>query len=194
MGQHQAVIYGLDIETDNTSDGLDPAVASVRAVALSGRHFDDLFVGDEVDLLRALDARLAALPTGVRRHLERQRLRPPLPGRPGPHPRHRPRPEALPRPPAHPAAGAAARPRRRLPGQLARPRPPRHLPPLRRRHHRGPAALAALARPAASASAPTPCAPAAPRTSATRRSTPAPRATPAWPGCSPSAGGPGPPA
>jgi len=65
MGQQPAVIYGLDIETDNTSDGLDPAVASVRAVALSGRAFDDLFVGDERDLLRALDARLAALPTGV---------------------------------------------------------------------------------------------------------------------------------
>ncbi|WP_426572007.1 hypothetical protein [Aquihabitans sp. McL0605] len=64
MGQ-QAAIYGLDIETDTTEDGLDPAVASVRAIALSGRAFDDLFVGDETDLLRALDARLAALPTGV---------------------------------------------------------------------------------------------------------------------------------
>jgi hypothetical protein len=62
---HQAVIYGLDIETDTTHDGLDPAVASVRAVALSGRAFDDLFVGDEPDLLRALDRRLAALPLGV---------------------------------------------------------------------------------------------------------------------------------
>lgn len=64
MSQH-AAIYGLDIETDNTEDGLDPAVASVRAVALSGRMFDELFVGDEFDILRALDARLASLPTGV---------------------------------------------------------------------------------------------------------------------------------
>ena len=64
MGQH-AAIYGLDIETDTTEDGLDPAVASVRAVALSGRTFDELFVGDETDILRALDARLAGLPTGV---------------------------------------------------------------------------------------------------------------------------------
>lgn len=64
MGQ-LATIYGLDIETDNTEDGLDPAVASVRAVALSGRTFDELFVGDEVEILRALDDRLAALPTGV---------------------------------------------------------------------------------------------------------------------------------
>jgi hypothetical protein len=64
MGNH-ASIYGLDIETDTSEDGLDPAVASVRAVALSGRTFDELFVGDEVDILRALDARLAGLPTGV---------------------------------------------------------------------------------------------------------------------------------
>jgi hypothetical protein len=62
---HEAVIYGLDIETDTTLDGLDPAVASVRAVALSGRSFDELFVGDEADLLQALDDRLAALRPGV---------------------------------------------------------------------------------------------------------------------------------
>lgn len=64
MGQ-QAPIYGLDIETDNTEDGLDPAVAGVRAVALSGRSFDELFVGDEPDVLRQLDQRLAELPPGV---------------------------------------------------------------------------------------------------------------------------------
>ncbi|HRW38496.1 MAG: hypothetical protein KDB04_01160 [Acidimicrobiales bacterium] len=62
---HQAHIYGLDIETDLSTDGLDPAVASVRAVALSGRTFDELFVGDEADLLRAVDDRLATLPPGV---------------------------------------------------------------------------------------------------------------------------------
>lgn len=62
---HQAQIYGLDIETDVSTDGLDPAVASVRAIALSGRTFDDLFVGDEADLLRQLDDRLGALPLGV---------------------------------------------------------------------------------------------------------------------------------
>ena len=64
MGHH-AAIYGLDIETDNTQDGLDPAVASVRAVALSASGFEELFVGDEADLLRALDERLAELPVGV---------------------------------------------------------------------------------------------------------------------------------
>jgi hypothetical protein len=64
MGQH-IPIYGLDIETDTSQDGLDPAVASVRAIAVSGRSFDELFVGDEIDVLRALDARLAELPDGV---------------------------------------------------------------------------------------------------------------------------------
>ena len=37
MGQ-QAPIFGLDIETDNSQDGLDPAVASVRAVAKGARR------------------------------------------------------------------------------------------------------------------------------------------------------------
>jgi hypothetical protein len=65
MGQHAAAIYGLDIETDNTEDGLDPAVASVRAVALSGATFDELYVGEEHEILQALDARLAGLTPGV---------------------------------------------------------------------------------------------------------------------------------
>ncbi|HEX2578589.1 MAG TPA: hypothetical protein VHK88_19760 [Aquihabitans sp.] len=65
MGQRPPQIYGLDIETDTTRDGLDPAVASVRTVALSGRTFDEVFIGDEAGLLRALDQRLAALPAGV---------------------------------------------------------------------------------------------------------------------------------
>ena len=64
MGHH-AAIYGLDIETDTTEDGLDPAVASVRAVALSGATFDELFVGDEHDILRSLDRQLATLQPGV---------------------------------------------------------------------------------------------------------------------------------
>jgi DNA polymerase elongation subunit (family B) len=62
---HQLNVYGLDIETDTTHDGLDPAVAAVRAVALSSRAGDELFLGDEADLIRALDRRLATLPVGV---------------------------------------------------------------------------------------------------------------------------------
>jgi hypothetical protein len=64
MGQ-QHIIYGLDIETDTRCDGLDPSVAAVVTVALSGATFDEVFVGDEATLLQALDARLASLPYGV---------------------------------------------------------------------------------------------------------------------------------
>lgn len=62
--QH-ANIYGLDIETDTRQDGLDPTVASVVTVALSGRKLDEVFVGPEHELLEALDRRLATLEPGV---------------------------------------------------------------------------------------------------------------------------------
>jgi DNA polymerase elongation subunit (family B) len=58
-------IYGLDIETDTSLDGLDPAVSPVVTVALSLTDGDEVFGGDEADLLTALDARLRALPPGV---------------------------------------------------------------------------------------------------------------------------------
>lgn len=64
MGQ-TAVIYGLDIETDTSGDGWDPAVASVRTVALSCRSLDEVFTGDEATLLAELDHRLATLPPGI---------------------------------------------------------------------------------------------------------------------------------
>ena len=64
MGQ-QPYIYGIDIETDTGHDGLDPAIAPVISVAVSARGFDDLFIGDEAELLTALDRRLAVLPAGV---------------------------------------------------------------------------------------------------------------------------------
>ena len=58
-------IYGLDIETDTTVDGLDPAVSPVVTVALSTPEGDEVFDGDEPSLLAALDARLCALAPGV---------------------------------------------------------------------------------------------------------------------------------
>lgn len=62
--QH-ANIYGLDIETDTSTDGLDPTVAPVLTIALSGRKLDEVYVGPEAELIAALDARLAALEPGV---------------------------------------------------------------------------------------------------------------------------------
>ncbi len=58
-------IYGLDIETDTTVDGLDPRVARVLTVALSCPHHDEVFSGPEPRLLRRLDQRLSQLPPGV---------------------------------------------------------------------------------------------------------------------------------
>ena len=59
-------VYGLDIETDTTVDGLDPRVARIVAVAVAGpdgpRVFDD---GDEALLLDRLDWHLASLEPGV---------------------------------------------------------------------------------------------------------------------------------
>ena len=59
-------IYGLDIETDTTVDGLDPLVARVVAVAVAGPRgvtiFDDR---NEALLLDRLDWHLAAIEPGV---------------------------------------------------------------------------------------------------------------------------------
>lgn len=60
-----ALIYGLDIETDTTTDGLDPAVSPVVVVALSTPQADEVFLGDESQLLAALDGRLRAIEPGV---------------------------------------------------------------------------------------------------------------------------------
>jgi uncharacterized protein YprB with RNaseH-like and TPR domain len=58
-------VYGLDIETDTTVDGLDPAVAGIVTVALSTPLGDEVFSGPEDRLLHDLDRRLAELPSGV---------------------------------------------------------------------------------------------------------------------------------
>lgn len=58
-------IYGLDIETDTTIDGLDPAVAPVVTVALSTADGDEVLAGPERELFLALDRRLAELPAGI---------------------------------------------------------------------------------------------------------------------------------
>jgi hypothetical protein len=59
-------VYGLDIETDTTTNGLDPQVARIVAVAVAApdgvRVFDD---ADEALLLDRLDWHLASLDPGV---------------------------------------------------------------------------------------------------------------------------------
>lgn len=58
-------VYGLDIETDTSIDGLDPKVAAIMAVAVSGPHGARVFDGPERLLLWELDDHLASLPDGV---------------------------------------------------------------------------------------------------------------------------------
>jgi uncharacterized protein YprB with RNaseH-like and TPR domain len=57
-------VYGLDIETDTTYDGLDPACSRIVTVALN-TGIDEIFDGPEAELLQAVDARLASLEPGV---------------------------------------------------------------------------------------------------------------------------------
>ncbi len=63
--RRRSVVYGLDIETDTTIDGLDPAVAAVVTVALSAPGYEEVFTGDEGGLLTRLDERLDELEPGV---------------------------------------------------------------------------------------------------------------------------------
>lgn len=58
-------VYGLDIETDTTVDGLDSDVAPVVTVALSHEGYDEVFSGDETSILLQIDRRLAELTPGV---------------------------------------------------------------------------------------------------------------------------------
>ena len=59
------MVYGLDIETDTTIDGLDPAVAPVVTIGLSNDGFDEVFTGPEHEILQQVDDRLADLEPGV---------------------------------------------------------------------------------------------------------------------------------
>jgi hypothetical protein len=63
--RRRLAVYGLDIETDTTINGLDPGVARVLTVALASPGFEETFVGEEHELLADLDERLAQLEPGV---------------------------------------------------------------------------------------------------------------------------------
>lgn len=59
-------LYGLDIETDTSADGLDPGVARVVAVALSAAGSGDVVLtGSEAGVLGTLDRALADAEPGV---------------------------------------------------------------------------------------------------------------------------------
>lgn len=58
-------IYGLDLVTDCTGPLVNPAINRIVEVGLSSSNSDQLFAGDEAQLLCDLDDRLNALPRGV---------------------------------------------------------------------------------------------------------------------------------
>lgn len=64
MGR-RPIVYGLDIETDTSIDGLDPQVAAVVTVAVCGPQHEVTFTGPEPELFPSLDAHLAGLEPGV---------------------------------------------------------------------------------------------------------------------------------
>lgn len=59
------LLYGIDIETDTTVDGLDPSRSRVLAVAVSGPDGELVARGEEAGILKAVDAYLRAAPRGV---------------------------------------------------------------------------------------------------------------------------------
>lgn len=58
-------LYGLDIETDTSVNGLDPAVSPIVGVAIVGAGVELVLDGSEHEVLMALDRAIAALAPGV---------------------------------------------------------------------------------------------------------------------------------
>lgn len=58
-------LYGLDIETDTSVDGLDPSVSPIVAVAVATADGDRVFQGPEAQVLALTDSLLAELAPGV---------------------------------------------------------------------------------------------------------------------------------
>ncbi|MFV0317664.1 MAG: ribonuclease H-like domain-containing protein [Microthrixaceae bacterium] len=58
-------LVGFDIETDTSTGGLDPASSQIVAVALSSSDGDEVFLGSELDILTAVDRRIAEFDHGL---------------------------------------------------------------------------------------------------------------------------------
>jgi uncharacterized protein YprB with RNaseH-like and TPR domain len=66
VGRAAPLLYGLDIETDTSDNGLDPTVAPIVAIALSTeREGDAVLTGREDAVLRLVDDALGELEPGV---------------------------------------------------------------------------------------------------------------------------------
>ena len=65
MTRRARPLYGLDIETDTTHNGLDPRVAAIVAIAVVGPDGDAVFTGPEPGLLAGVDEHLRRLEPGT---------------------------------------------------------------------------------------------------------------------------------
>lgn len=65
MTAEPPLLYGLDIETDTATGGLDPSCSAILAVAVAGPEHTEVFHGPEPRILAQLDAALQSLPPGV---------------------------------------------------------------------------------------------------------------------------------
>ena len=65
IGSPDPPLYGIDIETDTSVDGLDPTCSPIVAVAVDGAGVEAVLTGDEAPLLQELDVLLRDLPAGV---------------------------------------------------------------------------------------------------------------------------------
>ena len=65
IGSFDPPLYGIDIETDTTVDGLDPSCSPIVAVAVDGEGVEEVLSGDEARVLAQLDALLRDLRPGV---------------------------------------------------------------------------------------------------------------------------------
>lgn len=58
-------MFGLDIETDTSIDGLDPRNSAIVAVAIAGDGWTRVLDSPEPELIASLDETLAEMPDGV---------------------------------------------------------------------------------------------------------------------------------
>ncbi len=65
IGSFDPPLYGIDIETDTTVDGLDPSCSPIVAVAIDGDGVEVVLSGDEADVLGRLDETVRSLRPGV---------------------------------------------------------------------------------------------------------------------------------
>lgn len=61
----QPSLYGLDLISDSDGETIDPLRDRIVAVGISTPMGEEIYDGDETEILRMIDARVAMLPIGV---------------------------------------------------------------------------------------------------------------------------------